>query len=56
MIDINILNEEILDLESRETSYEVIRKLAVLYIVREHLGSAPKNVENTSISKDIHID
>ena len=39
MVSIEIIEEEILDLEKRDTSYAVCERLAWLYIVRDHLKS-----------------
>ena len=38
MIDLDIVNDEIMALEERETSYAVIQKLAWLYTVRDHIS------------------
>lgn len=37
MVSIETIEEEILDLEKRDTSYAVCERLAWLYIVRDHL-------------------
>lgn len=37
MVSIEIIEEEILDLEKRDTSYAVCERLAWLYTVRDHL-------------------
>lgn len=37
MVSIEIIEEEILDLEKRDTSYTVCERLAWLYTVRDHL-------------------
>ena len=39
MVSIETIEEEILDLEKRDTSYAVCERLAWLYIVRDHLKS-----------------
>lgn len=40
MVSIEIIEEEILDLEKRDTSYAVCERLAWLYTVRDHLKKA----------------
>lgn len=40
MVSIETIEEEILDLEKRDTSYAVCERLAWLYIVRDHLKKA----------------
>lgn len=40
MVSIETIEEEILDLEKRDTSYAVCERLAWLYIVRDHLESS----------------
>lgn len=40
MVSIEIIEEEILNLEKRDTSYAVCERLAWLYIVRDHLKKA----------------
>lgn len=40
MVSIEIIEEEILDLEKRDTSYTVCERLAWLYTVRDHLKKA----------------
>jgi len=40
MINIDTVEQEILTLESKDTSYAVVERLAWLYIVRDHLRSA----------------
>ena len=37
MVSIEIIEEETLDLEKRDTSYAVCERLAWLYTVRDHL-------------------
>lgn len=37
MVSIETIEEEILNLEKRDTSYAVCERLAWLYIVRDHL-------------------
>jgi hypothetical protein len=39
MVSIETIEEEILNLEKRDTSYAVCERLAWLYIVRDHLKS-----------------
>lgn len=51
MLNIDVVNEEIEDLESRDTCYAVCEKLAWLYIVREQLEKKmPVKHSDTSIS------
>lgn len=40
MVSIETIEEEILDLEKRDTSYAVCERLAWLYTVRDHLKKA----------------
>lgn len=40
MLDINIIDNEILELEKRDTTYAVVERLAWLYIVRDHTKAA----------------
>lgn len=40
MVSIETIEEEILNLEKRDTSYAVCERLAWLYIVRDHLKKA----------------
>ena len=42
MVSIEIIEEEILDLEKRDTSYAVCERLAWLYTVRDHLKKKKK--------------
>lgn len=37
MLDCELILDEIEEMESKETSYETIQKLAWLYIVKDHL-------------------
>ena len=45
MLDMNEIYEEIANLEQCHTSYDVCKKLAILYIVRDHYRQ-PVEVEN----------
>lgn len=40
MVSIETIEEEIINLEKRDTSYAVCERLAWLYIVRDHLKKA----------------
>ena len=40
MINLDTIEQEIITLESKDTSYAVAERLAWLYIVRDHLRSA----------------
>lgn len=37
MLDYELILDEIEEMESKETSYETIQKLAWLYVVKDHL-------------------
>ena len=52
MLNLKEINQEIKNLENSEnTSYSICQKLAILYIVRDHLENSPsKNVESISAS------
>ena len=53
MISKDILNKEILELESHDTTYATCERLAWLYIVRDHLtGQEQKQPIPLSISGD----
>lgn len=47
MIDIKEINEEISNLENCDcTTYDVCRKLAILYIVRDHFSNKTMNTSS----------
>jgi len=46
MISIETIEQEIIELERKDTSYAVVERLAWLYIVRDHLN-APDLTEST---------
>ena len=55
MIDIKEVEKEIEKLENKDTSYSICEKLAILYIVRDHLKENHKE-SNHMISNDMKID
>ena len=49
MLNIKEIEEEIMKLEECDyTTYDVCRKLAILYIVREHYGQKNSTVASTT--------
>ena len=55
MIDIKEVEKEIEKLENKDTSSSICEKLAILYIVRDHLKENYKEY-NHMISNDMKID
>lgn len=47
MINIELIEQEIIELEKRDTSFATVERLAWLYVVKDHLN-APEGAKMTS--------
>lgn len=52
MVDLEIIEQEILSLEAKDTSFAVVERLAWLYIVKDHLRTTQTKKLTEQLSGD----